>query len=156
MQKFLLTAALGVGAVAVSWTPEDMIKRHLQHTLDMNGTASPAEVTAGVRGSLVYIDNGENCDKDITSGFGFTLGECVVRQNEGHGVLYKNCFYDTGKVVFTLTECSDVFCKEGCVDYMMIESKQCVYGPEPYNGQVVCATNVDAYNNYEELTLTSK
>jgi hypothetical protein len=157
MQNVLFTAALGVAAAAaIPSRPEGMINYHLQKARGMNGTASPSDVTAGKRGSLVYLDNGDNCDKDITSGFGFTLGECVVRQNEGHGVKYANCFYDTGSVVFTLTECSDVYCKEDCTDHMMIESKQCNYGPEPYNGQIVCSPDVDAYNNYEELTLTSK
>ena len=160
MYKGFLTAALSVSVTVTASTlsPQDMIKLHVQRAQNMTGTAhkSSSGVTAGKRGSLVYLDNGENCDKDITSGFGFTLGECVVRQNEGHGVKYANCFYDTGNVVFTFTECSDKLCQEDCVDYMMINSKQCVYGPEPYNGQIVCSPNVDAYNNYEDLTLSSR
>jgi hypothetical protein len=154
MKKAFLVSAL-VGSASAASSPQGLIDHHLQKTKGMKGIPSVTNVTAGKRGSLVYLDNGNDCDKDLTSAFGFTLGECVVRQNEGHGVKYANCFYDTGSVVFTLTECSDEFCTEDCTDYMMIESKQCIYGPEPYNGQVVCAPNVDAYHNYEELTLTS-
>mmetsp|Transcript_15720 Transcript_15720/g.26223 ORF Transcript_15720/g.26223 Transcript_15720/m.26223 type:complete len:204 (+) Transcript_15720:52-663(+) len=157
MKASFLVGVLGAGAAAASLSPQGLIEHHLQRARRMNVNSTAAtEVTAGKRGSLVYLDNGDNCDKDITSAFGFTLGECVVRQNEGHGVKYASCFYDTGNVVFTITECSDEFCQEGCVDHMMVESKQCTYGPEPYNGQIVCAANVDAYTNYEQLTLTSK
>ena len=144
----------GLGTASALGSPFQMIEHHVSRARSLNGTASPATV-AGARGSLVYLDNGNDCDEPITSGFGFTLGECVVRQNEAHGVKYSNCFYDTGKIVFTFTECSDVYCNEDCVDYMMIE-QQCIYDPEPYNGKLSCDSNVDAYHNYEELTLHSR
>lgn len=154
MKGIILATTLGLCATGEAFSsPDDMIAFHAKKAQGMNATA-PVGVSSS-RGSLVYLDNGSNCDKSITSGFGFTLGSCVVRINEGHGVYYSDCYSTASQIKFTFTECSDVLCKEDCKTYQMAEDK-CSSDPEPYNGQVECASNVDAYENYDELKLHSK
>lgn len=154
IRAFFVASSVLAFADAFSSCPNKMIERHLQMSKASNQTNDEGFQFPGAttKGSLVYIDNGADCDKKITAGFGFTLNSCVVRINEGHGVKYSNCYESGDKVMFTFTECSDEFCKEGCQSYQLSEEK-CSSDPEPYNGQVACATNEDAWKNYNELTL---
>jgi hypothetical protein len=61
----------------------------------------------------VYLDAGKTCDGKVISGFGFTLGSCVVRDNEGSGVIYSSCYKYGGQTKFTFTECEDEYCTKG-------------------------------------------
>lgn len=98
-------------------TPQEKIQEH--HKLVESPDAVPAPVlnTTVTKGSLNYIDAGSSCSSTIRSGFGFTLGECVVRDNEGSGVIYSNCYKSGSAVKFTFTECEDEYCKQGMIKY---------------------------------------
>lgn len=93
-------------------TPEEKIQEHLKIAQSAASIAS-FNTSTTTKGSLAYIDNGSGCSGAVKSGFGFTLGECVVRDNEGSGVIYSNCYTSGGKVQFTFTECEDTQCKTG-------------------------------------------
>jgi hypothetical protein len=99
-------------------TPEAKMDEHMkiaQSSVSIDGVN-----TTTTKGSLSYIDNGSSCSGAVKSGFGFTLGECVVRDNEGSGVIYSNCYTSGGKVQFTFTQCEDTQCKTGttCFYYL--------------------------------------
>ncbi|CAE7368675.1 unnamed protein product, partial [Symbiodinium microadriaticum] len=89
-------------------TPEAKIEQHVK--LADHGNAVNGTVTTTTKGSLVYLDAGSSCTSSVQSGFGFTLGECVVRDNEGSGVIYSNCYTSGGQVKFTFTKCEDTRC----------------------------------------------
>ena len=105
-------STLGCASSLQFVTPEAKIEEHVgvAKTIGfVNGTA-PLTTT---KGSLTYIDAGSSCTSAVRSGFGFTLGECVVRDNEGSGVIYSNCYTSGNQVKFTFTQCEDTLCTTG-------------------------------------------
>lgn len=121
----------------------------------MKGTTLPVNSVLQSQGSLVYLDNGKSCDGAVTQGIGFTLGECIVRDNEGSGVVYSNCYSSGDQIKYFFTTCTDTICQEGCTTYSMSQNK-CSTEAEPYNGQIVCSSSVDAYQSYSQFELVSK
>jgi hypothetical protein len=156
MLKSIVASILAVAASSTFISnPEDVIEYHIRQIKDMKGTTLPVNSVLQSQGSLVYLDNGKSCDGAVTQGIGFTLGECIVRDNEGSGVVYSNCYSSGDQIKYFFTTCTDTTCQEGCTTYSMSQNK-CSTEAEPYNGQIVCSSSVDAYHSYSQFELVSK